>query len=323
MNEFHLSALDLNLLRVFSALLEEGGVTPAAKRLGLTQSAVSHALNRLRHAVGDPLFVRIGAGMRPTPRAVEIGARIAPALRQLQAALEPAEFDPGQTRRRFTLSASGYVCTVLMPELMARLGREAPGASIAVRGASTSPVEGLDTGRLDLAIGGFGRSPDRFGKQRLMEDDLVWVVDARHAIGQGPLTLERLAALPHLVVGVADDPQAEGETVMDHGLERRVLLNGGAAFQEALAARGLSRTIGLSLPDSHSAVAILPGSGMAALLPRRLAAYFEKPLGLQAFDPPHPAPALDIAMVWSKDQDSPAAAWFRSLAQAAAQAVGG
>lgn len=321
MSEIHFTSLDLNLLRVFAALLEEGGVTPAAKRLGLTQSAISHALGRLRHVLGDPLFVRTGAGMRPTPRALELGARIAPALRQLQAALEPAEFDPLQTRRRFTLAASGYVCTVLMPELLARLGREAPGAGIVVRSVSGSLVEGLDTGRLDLAIGGFGRAPDRFGKQRLLEDDLVWVMDAQQPVGPEGLTLERLAALPHLVVGESDDPQAGGETVMDHGLERRVLLNGGAAFQEALAARGLSRTIGLSLPDGHSAVAVLPGTAMAALLPRRLAGYFAGPLGLKGFDPPHAAPAIEIAMVWSKDQDSPAAAWFRNVVQAAAEAV--
>jgi DNA-binding transcriptional LysR family regulator len=323
MNDIHFSSLDLNLLRVFAALLDEGGVTPAAKRLGLTQSAISHALGRLRHALGDPLFVRIGAGMRPTPRALELGARIAPALRQLQAALEPAEFDPRQTRRRFTLAASGYVCTVLAPELLARLNREAPGASVVVRGMSDSPVEGLDTGRLDLAIGGFGRTPERFGKQALIEDDLVWVMDARQAVGPAGLTLERLAALPHLVVGVADDPQTGGETVMDHGLERRVLLNGGVAFQEALAARGLSRAVGLSLPDGHTAVALLPGTSLAALLPRRLAAYFAGPLNLRAFDPPHASPAIDIAMVWSKDQDSPAAAWFRGLVQAAAEAVAG
>src|SRR3954464_8171015 len=97
------SHLDLNLLRIFEALIEERSATRAGARLGLTQSAVSHALNRLRYAVGDPLFVRGPAGMLPTPRATEIAPRIRAGLAQLQAALTPAGFTPAEADRRFVI----------------------------------------------------------------------------------------------------------------------------------------------------------------------------------------------------------------------------
>src|SRR5882672_1496076 len=103
MNQAHFSSLDLNLLRVFDALMEERSVTRAGARLGLTQSAVSHALGRLRHLLKDELFERAHDGMLPTPRAVEIGPRLREGLYQLQLALAPAEFVAAETERRFTI----------------------------------------------------------------------------------------------------------------------------------------------------------------------------------------------------------------------------
>src|SRR5476649_1343687 len=115
MPDINFPTLDLNLLRVFDALAEEGSVTRAGARLGLTQSAVSHALGRLRYALQDPLFVRGPDGMRPTARGQEIAPRLREGLHQLQLALAPAQFVPADTNRRFTIAASGYVCTVLIP----------------------------------------------------------------------------------------------------------------------------------------------------------------------------------------------------------------
>src|SRR6195952_4210185 len=103
-----MQALDLNLLRVLDVMLEERNVTRAAARLGLTQSAVSHALNRLRYAVGDDLFVRGPSGMQPTPRAIEMGPQVHAALTQLQAALAPTDFAPATSERRFALVAGSY-----------------------------------------------------------------------------------------------------------------------------------------------------------------------------------------------------------------------
>src|ERR1700754_4162455 len=124
--------LDLNLLRVLDVMLEERSVTRAGARLGLTQSAVSHALNRLRYLLNDDLFVRGPSGMQPTPRAVEMGPQVHAALNQLQAALAPSDFDPATTERRFAVVAGAYASAVLAPPLASRLAEAAPQADLMI-----------------------------------------------------------------------------------------------------------------------------------------------------------------------------------------------
>src|SRR5271154_5846941 len=130
MSDVHFHALDLNLLRLFDALAEEHSVTRAGARLGLTQSAVSHALNRLRHVLQDELFVRGPDGMRPTARAEEIAPRLRHGLDQLQQALAPASFTPAETQRQFTIAAGAYTCTLLMPGVVARVRQAAPACEL-------------------------------------------------------------------------------------------------------------------------------------------------------------------------------------------------
>ena len=130
MSEMHFNQLDLNLLRVFDALLDERSVTRAGDRLRLSQSAVSHALGRLRLTLDDELFVRRSTGMEPTPRALEIGPALHTALLQMQTALAPAGFDPATTERRFTISAGPYGCAVLMPLVVHTLQEQAPGSTL-------------------------------------------------------------------------------------------------------------------------------------------------------------------------------------------------
>src|SRR3978361_2077529 len=120
--------MDLNLLRVLDVLLEERSVTRAGARLGLTQSAVSHALNRLRYGLDDGLVIRGPAGMQPTPRAVEMGPQVHAALNQLQAALAPADFDPATSERRFTIVTGAYASAILAPAVASRLAQVAPQA---------------------------------------------------------------------------------------------------------------------------------------------------------------------------------------------------
>ena len=118
--------IDLNLLRVFDTLIEVRSVTRAAGKLGLTQSAVSHALARLRNALDDPLFVRAPGGLQPTARALEIAPGVREGLAQLRGALSPTEFDPATASRTFTLAAGSYFCVLLVPELIARVRAAAP-----------------------------------------------------------------------------------------------------------------------------------------------------------------------------------------------------
>src|SRR5260221_3187541 len=193
MSQIHFASLDLNLLRIFDALMEERSVTRVGARLSLTQSAISHALNRLRHMLGDELFMRTTDGMQPTARAAEIGPRLRQALRQMERALAPVAFEPASTDRCFTIGATDYFSALLLPELVAELRTQAPYAELRIRPLDdVDIVEQLDTGRLDLAIGAFRRIPDRFAHEILYRDDMVWLMRADHPAAGLPLTLEQI-----------------------------------------------------------------------------------------------------------------------------------
>lgn len=147
----NIQTFDLNLLRVLDALLRERNVSRAAERLALSQPAVSNALNRLRELLDDPLLVRAGRAMQPTPRALALEAPIRAALRQIEQSLGDGEgFDPGRSRQRFTVAVTDYVELICMPALMRRLSERAPGISIAIQHLTpTLPAEALDKGELD------------------------------------------------------------------------------------------------------------------------------------------------------------------------------
>ena len=311
MNQSHLRALDLNLLRVFVALLDEGNVTRAGARLGLTQSAVSHALNRLRYTLGDELFVRGPAGMQPTARASEIAPRVRLGLAQLQAALAPAEFVPAETDRCFVIAAGAYVASMLLPAVAARIEVEAPQASIRIRNPDGPIGEELDAGRCDLAIAMFGRTPPRFESEPVFDDTIVWVMRRDHPCANQPLTLELLAALPHLAVAAGDVTNLSRGMLEEHGLERRVVLDDGAS--EHLAAHGLQRQVRLTVADTHSAMAVAAQSDMITATPRGLYHLFGQSLGLKAVEPPYPCPPRDIHALWLKDNEGPALQWLRGL----------
>ena len=315
MNEMHFNSLDLNLLRVFDALIEERSVTRAGERLGLSQSAISHALNRLRYVLNDELFVRMPDGMRPTARAAEIAPRLREGLLQLQLALGPTEFDPARTERRFTIACTEYAGTVLMPSVIARVRSLAPSAELRIRPSNMGVAEGLLAGRIDLAIGSFRRVPEPFVQEPLFRETRVWVLSADHPAAQGELTLEILASLSHLIISATgEDESAVDGYVSDHGLERLVTRSEVGLLQGALAARGLHRVIRLTTPHFHAVLAVVSRSDMAAPLPRRLAAVFAGQYRLKLFDPPYPSPPFDIMALWHHDHgEEQAITWLRGI----------
>src|SRR5690606_14115377 len=182
MNSMHISSIDLNLLRVFDALYEERNVTRVGVRLGLSQSAVSHALNRLRGLLDDELFVRGAKGMSPTARARELGPRVHLALRQIQDALMPSAFDPAVSERRFVVAASAYASAMLLPALMARMAEEAPKAGLTVTEGASDLLELMETQRADFAIGPVAAAPLRLACDQFMEESLAWVVRVDHPL---------------------------------------------------------------------------------------------------------------------------------------------
>ncbi|MGZ3275325.1 MAG: LysR family transcriptional regulator [Caulobacteraceae bacterium] len=322
MSEFHFNQLDLNLLRVFDALLDERNVTRAGARLGLSQSAVSHALGRLRHLLGDELFVRRSSGMDPTPRALEIGPALHTALLQMQTALAPAGFDPAATERRFSISAGPYGCAVLIPQVVKLLGQHAPGATLQVTPYGAGTVEALDTGRVDAALMGQDTPSRRFRFQKLFDETMVWIVRKGHPLAEGAVTLERLREAPHILVSGFEDPFDAEAAPGGPGLKYRRGWDRQESQPSELARRTTPRKIAVLVPDSVSALAIAARSDMAALVPRRLAEGSGGVGRVVILPPVQPTFALEIGAVFREDRlVDPAVAWLSRILAEASQGL--
>ena len=316
MSSMHFNQLDLNLLRVFDALLDERSVTRAGDRLGLSQSAVSHALGRLRLTLDDELFTRRATGMEPTPRALEIGPALHTALLQMQSALAPAGFDPATTERRFTIAAGPYGCAVLIPAVVQAMQTQAPGSTLHIAAYGEGTLEELDNGRNDAAIMGIETPGRRFRFQRLFPETMIWVVRTDHPLTRGALTAERLLATPHIMVSGSQDPFDPEAGVVGPGLKYRGWDREGAS---ELARPPAARKVAVVTPDSISALAIASRSDLAALIPRRLALGAGE--GRVVILPELMAPVkIEIGAVFRQDRlADPAVAWLsRILGEAAA-----
>jgi DNA-binding transcriptional LysR family regulator len=315
MNDLHIRSLDLNLLRVFDVLLEERNATRAGARLGLSQSAVSHALSRLRYALNDELFVRDPRGLKPTLRSIEIGPQVHAALSQLQAAFAPARFDPATTERRFTLAAGAYACAVLVPEVVARMAAEAPNAELVIVEAADDVMEQLDSPRADFLIGSALSAPPRLVQETLLTETLAWVVRQENPLPAGPISLEALLSVPHVLIASRQDQGRQAVTL-------RASWEDFGAFEAQLAQKGLKRRIGVTVPDTYSAFGVIRRSDMAALLPRKLAELSTRNGTMRLLEPPYESPLVDLGLLYLSDRIAdPALAWMRGLLRQVAAEV--
>jgi DNA-binding transcriptional LysR family regulator len=314
--------LDLNLLRVLDVLLEERSVTRTGSRLGLTQSAVSHALNRLRFVLNDELFTRGPTGMQPTQRAVDMGPQVHAALNQLQAALSPADFDPATSERRFSVVAGPYASAILVPPVVGRLAVAAPHVDLAIVELAPDVLDRIDARRIDFMVGGVLAAPERFARETILTEALAWVVRTDHPLTErNQVDLEALVSVPHVAI-------SKGlPGVIDDGSERRALVSRASwedsgALAAALAASGLSRRVGVTVPDTYSALVIASRSDMAALIPRRLALMSAQSGRVKLIDPPYESPNVDLTLLFLKERlAEPAIAWMRDVIRAAAASL--
>jgi DNA-binding transcriptional LysR family regulator len=313
---------DLNLLRVFDVLLEERSVTRTGARLGLTQSAVSHALNRLRYMLGDELFARGPGGMQPTPRAVEMGPQVHAALNQLQAALAPSDFDPATSERRFAVVTGAYAGAILGPPLASRLAEVAPQSELMIAELALDILERLDARRVDFLVGSVLAAPERFARETILTEKLVWVVRAGHpAFQEAAIDLETLVSTPHVVIA------RNLPGLIEEGGERRPFVSRASwedagAFEAAMAARGLTRRVGVSVPDTFTALAIASRTDMATLIPRRLALLSAQGGRVKLIEPPYESPSVEVSLLYLKDRlAEPAIVWMRDLIRAVAASV--
>ena len=177
----HWGAIDLNLLIVFDALMQEHNLTRAGRRLGLSQPATSHALARLRHMLNDELFVRAPDGMQPTPRAQQMAEPIRDALRVLRLALEPETFDPAQSSRGFTLAVNNYAARAVVPTLARKVAETAPNVTLDIKPVGLINVlDQLDAGGVDVALSRLVDGGERFKCVRITDDDYVALLDRQH-----------------------------------------------------------------------------------------------------------------------------------------------
>ena len=314
--------LDLNLLRVFDVLLEERSVTRTGARLGLTQSAVSHALNRLRYMLSDELFVRGSAGMQPTLRAVEMGPQVHAALNQLQAALAPSDFDPATSERRFAVVTGAYASAILAPPIASRLAEVAPQSELMIAELALDVLERLDARRVDFLVGSVLAAPERFARETILTEKLVWVVRAGHPAFQAErIDLETLVSTPHVVIA------RNLPGLIEEGGERRPFVSRASwedagAFEAALAARGLTRRVGVSVPDTYTALAVASRTDMATLIPRRLALLSAQGGRVKLIDPPYDSPTVDVSLLYLRERlAEPAITWMRDLIRSIAASL--
>jgi DNA-binding transcriptional LysR family regulator len=292
MSPMNWRSIDLNLLVVFDAVMRERSVTRAGRLIGLSQPAMSHALNRLRHMLGDELFVRTPDGMTPTPRAEALAEPLRNALSEMQLALEPLTFDPQASDRRFTIGMNNFAAVVIAPPLVSAACGDAPGIRLDMRATGTLDVaDCLDRGDIDMAIGSLESPGERFLSRLLLEDPFVLVMRRGHPASHSPLSAETLAGLRYLEIS------SSGE---DTGF-----------LDRWLAARGLSRHVGVRSPYLSARV-ILAQSDFVAIFSRRVAEVFVRNFPLEMREPDFESPMVrTILLCHRRLEGHPAQAWLR------------
>lgn len=299
-----LAQLDLNLLRALDVLLAERHVTRAAARLSLTQSAASRALARLRDELGDPLLVRGPSGaLLPTARAEQLGPVVRRILEELAVAWRGEVFDPKTSRRRFTVATTDYAEMVLLPGLVARLARDAPGVFLSAQAMASDSVAALASGEIDLRMvpsSAMGAGAGLF-QRHLFDESFVVAMRAGHPAASGKLTLDRFCALDHLLIS-----------------PRGTL---GGAVDAALAKLERTRNVTVTVPHFLVAPHVIAATDLVITLAARVAAAFADTHDLVLRPPPLEVPSFSIYLQWHQRTHTDLAhRWFRDqLAEIAAK----
>lgn len=288
--------IDLNLLSVFQEVYRARQISSAARRLGLTQSAVSNALARLRRTFGDELFVRTAAGMQPTPLAEQMAEPVGAAMAQVALALnQRSRFDPASSTRRFTLAMTDVGEVYFMPVLIERCRALAPRIQLsAVRAAGVSLKEEMECGRVDIAIGPFEDISEALYQRLLFRQPYVSMLRKGHPLASAPATIERFVAAEHLLVDTADSPYDR--------------------INQLLAKAGVGASTRFRVPHFTAVPYIVGASDLVVTVPQKLAEQAAGPFGLEWIVPPLELPVLQTNIFWHRrfNQD-PGNQWLRTL----------
>lgn len=293
MANIDMQRLDLNLLKIFDALMNTRSVSQAARQLHLSQSTVSHALARCREQLGDPLLVPGKSGMQPTPRALALAPAFAQALATIDDALsQPPRFDSASSQRRFTLAVGSYFDMVLLPRLMQRVMSAAPGISLrlTVLGPSDHERE-LEQGELDLVVGFTepAHLSPRLQQQRLVTESVSLLAGRPLAL---PLTPALLGELEYIYPS-------------DWGHSQLLLDNWLQGF-------GVKRRVRLQVPDFQAIPGMLASTALCVVLPTAVANLYARQFGLFAAELPEKALHFTLVQAWHpRFAKEPGLCWLR------------
>jgi DNA-binding transcriptional LysR family regulator len=298
--------IDLNLLRVFDAVMEERSVLRAGQKVFLSQSAVSHSLARLREVLEDELFVRTSAGMLPTARALAMAPRVREALQSLESAVELPSFEPTTATKRFTVAANDFTTMVIMPSFYAVLSTEAPHVEISIKPVTRIDLaEQIDFGRIDAAIGTFSSIPQRFRSTVLFEYDDVLITAPKKKVGT--LSTKALSDLSIAVVSFGGDQEgAIDGFISERGLARISEMYDRAAFEKAVSGLERAPRIAISLPHFLALPALITNSDLAAIVPRPLAQAFARSGSVSIHELPYPTTRLEVRLLWHERHEADA-----------------
>ena len=289
--------LDGSLLLVFRELSRTRRTTEAARRLGVTQSTVSHALARLRDLFDDPLFVRQSHGLQPTPRALELAPRIEGLIDVAEAVIAKRRFDPAQSERRFRLAAAEFVAALIGGPLATRFRRDAPRASFNIdflMGASTLDL--LRRGEVDLVLGQFLRLPPGVEATLLYHDRYCIVARKRHPKVRGAIDLRTYVGLPNVFVGRSGETGITDATLPDPAIVSTVAV----------------------VPRWLTALAMVATSDAIATCPRRFAQRMAGLLKLQIIDADFAGPRFTVSLVRRSGDLDPGIDWLIAAVRSAA-----
>jgi len=284
---------DLNLLAALDALLDEGSVVGAAARLGLTPSAMSRALGRIREQTGDPILVRAGRALVPTPKAIAIRERVASTVAEAQFLLSPdPAVEPSAFHRKFTLRADDSVAAVVGPQLLERLRNDAPGVTVVFCPEGNEAVSALRDGTIDLDIGVQGRLAPEVRTRKLIDDERV--VLRRGSAGGGARRM-----------GLRSYARAEHIDVSRRGLVR-------GPVDALLSEHGFTRCVRAVVPNQLAAAVLVAQTDAVSLVSARFARAIRGVLDVHAVPPPVSLERVSIALAWHPRHDGdPAHAWLR------------
>jgi len=285
-----LRRLDVTLLLVFEEAMATGKLSAAARRLGLTQSAISHAVARLRAAFGDELFIRTSRGVQPTPRALALREPVSEALRLIDGALRPARFDPDKDERVFRIAASDYETSLIVPLLVG----DSSGTSRFIFRTliRKDAIEALHSGDLDLLIGYTWEKDGQCESVTLYDENYSVVARRKHPAMAQRLGISAYTNYGHVLV-------SPGGTLT-------------GIVDKALAAASVSRRVVVAVPYFLAALATVARTDLLATVPRRVAHCHAARFGLAVATPPVPIRSFPVQMIWSRRlaADSPML-WLR------------